>query len=167
MIYRLCGIAPALDGKFVCNPCRERALAAPEISIKDYYCSVCGFGPRENRKFDAQGRCSECQSEHASPRPMRPRVPCRGCGSQSLVRVPSVLERDGENPKPLALRYRRFTVRWLGSAIDPQAPHGFLEAYVCRGCGLTELYTKDFAELPIGPEFGTELFDVPVEPPYR
>jgi hypothetical protein len=50
---------------------------------------------------------------------------------------------------------------------DPHRPHARVEAYVCRTCGLTELYTRDFETLPIGPLFGTELFEVPLKPPYR
>jgi hypothetical protein len=43
-------------------------------------------------------------------------------------------------------------------------------AYVCRGCGLTELYTMGHDQLPIGPKYGTALVDVgpPVpEGPFR
>lgn len=64
--------------------------------------------------------------------------------------------------RPFALAFARKRMM-LGTA---DVPIGALEAYVCRACGLTELYTKEHDALPIGPEWGTELFEVP-STPYR
>ena len=44
---------------------------------------------------------------------------------------------------------------------------GLFEAYICRKCGFTELYTRAPASIPIGPEYGTERFDVEPDSPYR
>jgi hypothetical protein len=51
---------------------------------------------------------------------------------------------------------------------EDSARIGIIEAYACRGCGFTELYTHGAAAIPIGPEFGTELIDLPpADGPYR
>ncbi len=43
---------------------------------------------------------------------------------------------------------------------------GMVEAYVCRRCGFTELYTRDPASIPIDGET-TRLIQTPEPPPYR
>ncbi len=164
MICRLCGAAQVMGAGYVCDPCRKRAESAPDETINDFYCGVCGDGPKRNHFFDHRGICRNCHMDRSSPEPIRPRVPCRGCGGGSFIRVPSVLERGGgewEEAKPLALTFHRLggfhRDPWVRrSRVD--APFGLIEAYVCRGCGLTELYTKDFDKVPIGPGAGTELF---------
>lgn len=50
---------------------------------------------------------------------------------------------------------------------DFGAPIGLVEAYICHKCGFTELYTRDAQSIPIGIEYGTELFDVGGDGPYR
>lgn len=86
------------------------------------------------------------------------------------MRVTTVAERTvGESDehatqvvRPSALTFVR--KRMMLGTVD--VPVGTLEAYVCRACGLTELYTKEHDTLPVGPEWGTELFEVPGTP-YR
>ncbi len=47
------------------------------------------------------------------------------------------------------------------------APIGAFEAYICTGCGFTELYTRDADKIPIGPEYATERFAIAGDGPYR
>ena len=59
---------------------------------------------------------------------------------------------------------------WAGrkvSAPDTEQPIGVFEAYICRRCGYTELYSRDAASIPIGDEYGTELFEISSGTPYR
>lgn len=44
---------------------------------------------------------------------------------------------------------------------------GLVEAYVCRGCGYTELYTKDPSKIPIDGEYVRELVGPEKDDPYR
>lgn len=82
------------------------------------------------------------------------------------MRIPRVMERSGVDHEPtqaLALTFARDD----DGRENPLRPYARIEAYVCRSCGLTELYTRDFDTLPIGERFGTEPFEVPAKPPYR
>jgi hypothetical protein len=62
-----------------------------------------------------------------------------------------------------------YSYQGSGMAIGDREPIGVIEAYICRGCGFTELYTRDVDRIPIGPEYATELVDsMPGgEGPYR
>ena len=129
--------------------------------------------------------CEGCRESHALAPPspgLRPRVPCQRCRHTEFVRVRALRERAttaGEYGKqymaPLALTFKlSFGGRRLGAnrpfhEVDPQSPAGLLEAYACRKCGFTELYARQPVEIPIGPEYGTELFSVETgdESPYR
>lgn len=48
-------------------------------------------------------------------------------------------------------------------------PVGSFDAYVCAGCGYSELYAKDFAQLREDPARGVRLLDASAEPagPFR
>jgi hypothetical protein len=84
-------------------------------------------------------------------------------------------DRWDATPAPLAFGIDVSSSLWDGQvkAVRPKLsePLGVLVAHVCRGCGFTELYTHGFAELPIGPQHGTELIDVgpqgPDDGPFR
>jgi hypothetical protein len=45
--------------------------------------------------------------------------------------------------------------------------HGTLETYACLGCGFVEWYCQDPENIPIGPEFMTEILDTAPQKPYR
>jgi predicted nucleic-acid-binding Zn-ribbon protein len=49
------------------------------------------------------------------------------------------------------------------------APVGSFDAYVCAGCGYSELYAKDFSELREDPARGVRLLDASTAPagPFR
>jgi hypothetical protein len=59
---------------------------------------------------------------------------------------------------------------WSGREVkkpDVGKPLGILEAYACRRCGFTELYTQRPDEIPIDEDHATEIFDVESDTPYR
>jgi len=135
-LCEICDNKPRVEGSTLCEPCSETAGLAP---------------PGE---------------------PLRPPVPCARCGHPQIVRV-QMRERSSretgdynrEVARPVALTWdlkeelRGFLNTRSVRVAEPRftRPAGFLEAYVCRACGATELFTRDPASIPIGPEFGTEL----------
>jgi predicted nucleic-acid-binding Zn-ribbon protein len=54
-------------------------------------------------------------------------------------------------------------------AIARMAPVGSFDAYLCAGCGYSELYAKDIAELREDPAQGVRLLDASTKPagPFR
>ena len=44
---------------------------------------------------------------------------------------------------------------------------GLVEAYVCRGCGLTELYTRGAQAIPVDGEIMREIKGPEGQDPYR
>lgn len=139
-------------------------------------CYGCGR-PLVNDTERANSLCHECVAKvKTAPIPdPRPRVPCRGCGHTILLRT-QLFDQNGELATTrVAIAVAAPDIQrsvWTGQvrAIVPgSSPTHQLVAYVCRGCGLTELYTSSFAELPVGPHHGTALIDVggATEGPYR
>jgi hypothetical protein len=100
------------------------------------------------------------------PQSRRQPVPCRRCGHGVLVRA-IVRERGGANREsdalpPLSVRFRKQAGPTHGElpAPDLRAPLGVFETYVCRACGAAEWYVLWPEDIPIGPEYGTELVEV-------
>jgi DNA-directed RNA polymerase subunit RPC12/RpoP len=136
-----------------------------------------GMAPKWVEWQNVNAICSDCRTNHGlgtTARPsMRPPVPCRTCGHTQLVRI-LLRERTGEYSShvPLTLTYG---IRhdpggvFTTSSVEPDhsQPLGVLDAWVCRACGLTELYAREPASIPIGPEYATELVDVGARPPFR
>jgi hypothetical protein len=141
-------------------------------------CRICGEGGED---LGAIGICETCRRRlglrEPGP-PLRPSRPCTRCEGTSFVRSWSLRERapygrDIVHPHlaPLAITFAP-AVRggvWSLRTAEPtrSTPVGIIEAYVCRGCGFTELYTDGAADIPIGPEYGTELIEVPTGGPFR
>lgn len=128
------------------------------------------------------GICGDCHKKHAlSPRtePLRPRIPCARCGHSTFVRCHVIRERGttaGEYGQeyiaPLSATFAHQVSRtfWAGRSVaspDTEQPVGVFEAYICRTCGFTELYARDARSIPIGDEYGTELFETSSGTPYR
>jgi hypothetical protein len=141
-------------------------------------CRICGAS---GEALGAIGICETCRAglglRDPSP-PLRPPRPCGRCGGTSFVRSWTLRERapygrDIVHPHlaPLAVAFAPAvrTGFWSLRTAEPtrSTPVGLLEAYVCRACGLTELYTAGAADIPIGPEYGTELIEVPTDGPFR
>jgi len=88
-----------------------------------------------------------------------------------------LVERTGEFDRvvPLAtsFQYRARTSAWSGDVKGSEPavgePVGAMVAYICRGCGFTELYTAGYAHIPVSPSWGTELVTVTPDRagPYR
>lgn len=180
MFCRTCGRGPAdarhFDERSLCPVCVPQADAGTQYT--ELFCTRCGRGPGHTHIFDERGVCWQCRQAREQAglpqeagRPLRPVIPCVRCGGRSLVRVTTMRERgvvDGsdytyERTKPLALTY---PIGENGKVASDQ-PIGVLEAYVCRTCGFTELYTKDAASIPIDEALGTEAFEVPDAGPFR
>lgn len=70
-----------------------------------------------------------------------------------------------ESYRPLAIAYA--VHRHEPAVNDDAQRYGALVAYVCRACGFTEMYADRPEDIPIGPEFGTELVRASGGGPYR
>lgn len=147
-------------------------------------CRVCG---QEHWKglIDEEKICEDCRSNFAIPKhtpAQRPLIPCARCGGRVLVRCRAIRERAADGGDyvhayiaPLAATYARATRETFfrkrtieENKPDTAQPAGVFEAYICRSCGFTELYARDPEEIPIGPEYATELVKVPGgETPFR
>ena len=129
-----------------------------------------------------EGICEECRERHAlagSSPPMRPLVPCTRCQGRVFVRCFSIRERAAsggdyasEYVAPLAATfahtvYETFFAGRKEASPDLTKPRGIFEAYICRSCGFVELYVRDAARIPIGPEYNTQLIELPETGPYR
>ncbi|MCA9668613.1 MAG: hypothetical protein KC503_23635 [Myxococcales bacterium] len=147
-------------------------------------CSVCEEEQWEDL-VDDEGICESCRKNFAIPRQspaLRPLTPCRRCGGRVIVRCRAIRERGASGGDyvhayiaPLAATFARATRETLfrkrtveQNKPDLAQPAGVFEAYICRACGLTEIYTRDPETIPIGPEYATELIEVPSgETPFR
>lgn len=134
-------------------------------------CVICGtveLGPGAEM-------CEACRAEAGLPPPgvsLRPPNPCARCGHPEIIRV-QMRERSSatrgdvnqEQARPFALtwplseKFKSFFSSQMVPAAAPQLEglFGLLEAYVCRACGATELFTRDPGRIPIGAPHGTEL----------
>lgn len=151
-------------------------LYAGEMEKK--VCPTCRTPRLPSEMPDGQAICFSCRRERGVPErrePQRPRVPCGRCNGTSFVRVLALRARLEEYKPltPLALTFGEQLLHPIfgngepTSRIMPERRIGHIEAYVCRGCGHTELYVPDADQLPIGPQHGTELFEVAGDSPYR
>ena len=133
-------------------------------------CKVCG-----HTQLSKPGICMECCANLGIvplPESTRPRRACRACGATRFVRaVPReyVGDSDGGHAlaAPMLLTHR--PLRWNDGEIgtDPRRGFGLLEAWVCLACEAVEWYCRGAAQIPIGPEYMTELVDVDPDAPYR
>jgi predicted nucleic-acid-binding Zn-ribbon protein len=65
---------------------------------------------------------------------MRKSHQCPKCGHGEVLHVPQIADRDDQDlVRPLSLHVQHLDYK--------DVELGKLEAYVCRGCGYTELYT--------------------------
>jgi hypothetical protein len=144
-------------------------------------CKLCSSDVHASRLTGDQ-ICFDCAEKHGLPprsEPLRPRRPCDRCNHTTFVRCHALRERAAEGHDyvtqylaPLSATYATKVDHtfWAGRKVtsaDPKLPVGVFEAYICQRCGFTELYARDAARIPIGPEFGTELFDTASDTPYR
>lgn len=72
---------------------------------------------------------------------MRTSHTCPKCGNAEVLFFPKVADRDDrDNVRPLVLHVTHYDYK------DDEI--GVLQAYVCRGCGFTELYTQGASAIP-------------------
>ncbi len=73
---------------------------------------------------------------------MRRTHTCPKCNHGEILFVPQIADRDDDDTvRPLVVHVVHLDYKDLEM--------GSLQAYICRGCGFTELYTKDAAQLPV------------------
>jgi len=81
---------------------------------------------------------------------MRTSHVCPKCAHREVLYVPRLADRDDRDEvRPLALHVKHLD--WKDIEV------GTLEAYVCRGCGYTEMYTLGAAALPVDKIPGARL----------
>ena len=125
--------------------------------------------------------CADTLGVIPMPPPRRPPRPCTRCNGMRFVRaIPREYTADelGQtvDPKvaPMALTaaprvWERVFFR--GNSVQPQDitghRYGVLETYVCRSCGFVEWYCLEPDQIPIGPEYMTDVVNYDSEGPYR
>jgi predicted nucleic-acid-binding Zn-ribbon protein len=73
---------------------------------------------------------------------MRSRHVCPKCAHKEILYIPQLADRDDKDAvRPLVVHVVHFDWR-------DDMEYGKLEAYVCRACGYTELYTTGASALP-------------------
>ena len=81
---------------------------------------------------------------------MRSSHVCPKCQHREILFVPQVADRDDQDMvRPLVLHVKHLD--WKDVEV------GALQAYVCRGCGHTELYTENASALPVDRIPGAQL----------
>ncbi len=81
---------------------------------------------------------------------MRTSHQCPKCEHREILFVPRVADRDDrEKVRPLVLYVHHYD--WKDDEV------GTIQAYVCRSCGYTELYTAQASSLPIDKIPGARL----------
>jgi predicted nucleic-acid-binding Zn-ribbon protein len=75
---------------------------------------------------------------------------CPKCNHREVLFVPQIADRDDSDVvRPLHLHVKNLDYKDIEI--------GAIQAYVCRGCGYTELYTENIANLPVNRIPGAEL----------
>jgi predicted nucleic-acid-binding Zn-ribbon protein len=81
---------------------------------------------------------------------MRKAQACPKCGHLEILFVPRIADRDDRDTvRPLSLHVKHRD--WKDDEI------GEIQAYVCRGCGYTELYTAHADTIPFDKIPGAKL----------
>jgi predicted nucleic-acid-binding Zn-ribbon protein len=80
---------------------------------------------------------------------------CPKCEHTEILFFPQIADRDDrDNVRPLAVHVTHYD--WKD---DDEI--GKIQAYVCRACGYTELYTKEPGAIPVTTVPGVELHQAP------
>jgi hypothetical protein len=81
---------------------------------------------------------------------MRTSHVCPRCNHREILFVPHVADRDdSDRVRPLVLHVEHYD--WKDDEM------GTLQAYVCRSCGYTELYTAHASAIPVDKIPGAQL----------
>jgi len=141
-------------------------------------CKLC-----QDNVAESNGLCEKCMDTLGiieMPPPRRRPTPCLKCNSMKFIRVipraHSVrlgIDRNQPELAPLTLTQApKLDPRLSGNGFNVIAPSvvlgdGMLEAYTCLKCGFVEWYVEDPEEIPIGPEYMSEVIDYESDAPYR
>lgn len=95
---------------------------------------------------------------------MKSKHVCPKCDHNKILYVPIVVDRSGQGNfvhamKVAPVKKEGFLLEYLGS-------EGNLEAYICKGCGYTEFFTRNVEEIPVDGELVSELTG-PAPKPFR
>lgn len=143
-------------------------------------CKLCNRNePRPN------GLCTACMGELGvieMPPMGRRASPCMKCNGLKFVRViprEYTVRQGGDwnyaEVAPMTLTQSPQVAERLlfaGNTVTPPrldryTGHGTLETYTCLTCGFVEWYVADAKDIPIGPEYMSELVDYASTTPYR
>lgn len=86
---------------------------------------------------------------------------CPRCEHNEIIEAAAFDVRDGNVTEPEVVVGVR---AWRAADCHDYGP---LTRYVCRGCGYTQIFAANAAEIPIGKDYGTRLVQGPPKPPYR
>jgi hypothetical protein len=141
-------------------------------------CKLC-----QRNEPEPNGICNECMDRLGiieMPPARRPARPCAKCNGLKFVRViprEHTIGAGGDmnvaEIAPMTLTQRpKVDHKVFGKGMAVQAPSvvlgdGMLETYTCLACGYVEWWCEDPSEIPIGPEFMSELVDYTPETPFR
>ena len=142
-------------------------------------CRLCK-GEAEKVVGDVCVRCLGTLGVVELPPPRRKADPCTRCNGLRFVRVVPreyTAERNVEKPgavvEPMTLTQAPLVEKnWIlrGNTVHPPrigGGFGVLETYTCLGCGFVEWYCQNPDQIPIGPEYMSELIDHTPDAPYR
>jgi hypothetical protein len=142
-------------------------------------CLTCK-GPLPAKRLPNQELCNRCSwalGVIPMPEPRRPPAPCMRCNGTVFIRVmPREFSAEGRDrvlshstdvvplAAPMGLTYD------VDKKVETPQLHqqrGIVETYVCKKCGFMEWYCQDPEDMPIGPEYMTDVVDVAGKTAYR
>ncbi|MCA9666407.1 MAG: hypothetical protein KC503_12490 [Myxococcales bacterium] len=145
-------------------------------------CSICKNTTLAGEPYIKMQTCDACARRLGlipMPPATRRQRPCGACNGQQFIRAilrehstDRAGELNGQVSAPMYVTYRPdlhegWVMRYAKYLAIESAGLGLLEAYICRGCGDVQFRCVDVENIPIGPQYMTELVDVGGDDPYR
>lgn len=141
-------------------------------------CKLC-----DRNEPEPNGICNPCMDELGiieMPPPRRKTAPCLKCNGLKFVRViprehsvrPGIDRNQAEIAPMTLTQTPKIEHKLLGKGMNVTAPSvvlgdGMLETYTCLACGYVEWWCEEPTEIPIGPEYMSDLVDYSSDTPYR
>lgn len=141
-------------------------------------CKLC-----EKNQPEPNGICEPCMATLGiieMPPPRRRAAPCVKCNGLRFVRViprehtvKAMYDTNHPELAPMTLTQQpKVEPKLFGTGTRVSAPtvvlgDGMLETYTCLQCGYVEWYVEDPTEIPIGPEYMSDIVDYSSDKPYR
>lgn len=141
-------------------------------------CKLC-----DKLEAEVKEMCTNCMDALGiieMPPARRKAGPCLKCNGLKFIRViprehTVKLDRDFNTAEiaPMTLTQApRIEHKVFGKGMNVNAPSvvlgdGMLETYTCIACGYVEWWVENPTEIPIGPEYMSELVDYTPDAPYR